>query len=71
MGFSGKGVMHAKQRGRGKWGWAFGSCMMQDVRTNEFKEDSNLIRLEFQKNQSGSKVDSITESPNMYLKNIV
>ena len=44
---------------------------MQDVRTNEFKEDSNLIRLEFQKNQSGSKVDSITESPNMYLKNIV
>lgn len=56
---------------KAKWGRALGNCTRQDARTNDFKEDSDLIRLEFQKNQSGSKVDWISESLTMCWKNIV
>lgn len=53
-----------------KWR-VLGNCMMQVVRNGDFKEESYLIRLEFQKNQLGSKVDGISASPTIYLKNRV
>lgn len=40
--------------------------MTQVVRNADFKEESDLIRLEFQRNQLGSKVDRLSESPTMY-----
>lgn len=51
---------------KAKWGRAFGNCTMQNARTNDFKEDSDLNRLEFQ-----AAVDWISKSPTMYLENIV
>ena len=54
-----------KANGSDKWR-VLGNCMMQVVRNADFKEESDLIRLEFQRNQLGSKVDRLSESPTMY-----